>query len=197
MERTDILQNLLAENNDVFLASKAVQAGLSRFNLSRFAERGILERAGRGVYVVPGGMGDELFSLQGSARKIVYSHETSLFLHGMTDRIPNRYSITVPSYYKASQTVKDKCKVYYIKPDLLALGQTEMPSGMGHQVVAYDLERTICDVVRSRNKIDGQILVDALKNYTSRQDMDLNRLNDYARKLCVYRILRNYLEVLL
>ena len=197
MERVDILQNLLTENNDVFLASKAVQAGLSRYDLARFTERGILERAGRGVYVAPGGMGDELFSLQERAKKIVYSHETALFLHGMTDRTPNRYSITVPSYYKASQTVKDKCKVYYIKPDLLTLGQTAMPSGMGHQVVAYDLERTICDVVRSRNKMDGQIIVDALKNYTSRQDMDLNRLNDYARKLSVYRILRNYLEVLL
>ena len=197
MERMDILQSLLAENNDVFLASKAIQAGLSRFDLSKFAERGLLERTGRGVYVVSGGIGDELFSLQERAKKIVYSHETALFLHGMTDRTPSRYSITVPSYYKASQTVKDKCKIYYIKPDLLALGLTELPSGMGHQVIAYDLERTICDVARSRNKIDGQIFIDALKNYASRRDANLNLLSDYARRLGVYRILRNYLEVLL
>ena len=197
MERMDILQSLLAENNDVLLASKAVQAGLSRFDLSKFTERGVLERVGRGVYVTHSGMGDELFSLQERAKKIVYSHETALFLHGMTDRTPNRYSITVPSYYKASQAVKDKCKVYYIKPDLLTLGLTELPSGMGHQVVAYDLERTICDVTRSRNKIDGQIFIDALKNYVLRRDMDLNRVNGYAHKLGVYKILRKYLEVLL
>ena len=197
MERTDILQSLLAENKDTFLASEAVRAGLSRYDLLKFTEHGILERAGRGVYVAPGELSDELFLLQERAKKIVYSHETALFLHGMTDRTPNRYSITVPSYYKASQSIKDKCKVYYIKPDLLTLGQTELPSGMGHQIIVYDLERTICDVVRSRNKIDAQIFIDALKNYTLRRDMDLNRLNDYARKLSVYRILRSYLEVLL
>jgi predicted transcriptional regulator of viral defense system len=197
MERTDILQSLLVEDNGVFLASKAVQAGLSRFDLSKFTERGLLERAGRGVYVAPGEMGDELYSLQERAKKIVYSHETALFLHGMTDRTPNRYSITVPSHYKASKAVKDKCKVYYIQPILLELGLMKLPSGMGHQIVAYDLERTICDVARSRSKIDGQIFIDALKNYASRQDADLNNLNNYARKLGVYRILRNYLEVLL
>ena len=197
MERTDILQSLLVENNDVFLASKAVQAGLSRFDLSKFTEHGLLERAGRGVYIAPGGLGDELFSLQERAKKIVYSHETALFLHGMTDRTPNLYSITVPSYYKASQAVKDKCKIYYIKPDLLTLGLTELPSGMGHQVIAYDLERTICDVARSRNKMDRQIFIDALKNYVARRDTDLNLLSSYARRLGVYRILRNYLEVLL
>ena len=197
MERMDILQNLLVENNDVFLASKAIQAGLSRFDLSKFMERGLLERTERGVYVAPDGIGDELFSLQERAKKIVYSHETALFLHGMTDRTPNRYSITVPSYYKASKTIKDKCKVYYIKPDLIALGLTELPSGMGHLIAAYDLERTICDVARSRNKIDGQIFIDMLKNYVSRRDADLNILNDYARRLGVYKILRNYLEVLL
>jgi predicted transcriptional regulator of viral defense system len=197
MERMGILQKLLDDNNDVFLATTAIQAGLSRFDLANFTERGMLERAGRGVYVASGGLGDELFSLQDRAKKIVYSHETALFLHGMTDRTPIRYSITVPSYYKPSPGVKSKCKVYYIKPELAALGLIEMPSGMGHQITAYDVERTLCDVTRSRNKIDNQMFVDALKNYTIRQDVDLNRLSGYARKLGVYRILRQYLEVLL
>jgi predicted transcriptional regulator of viral defense system len=197
MERTDILQSLLDENNDVFLASSAIRAGLSRLDLSKFIESGALERVDRGVYVAFGGMGDELFSLQARAKKIVYSHETALFLHGMTDRTPIRYSITVPSYYKASQAVKDKCKIYYIKPDLTELGLAELPSGMGHQVIAYDAERTICDVIRSRNKMDSQVFSDALKRYTERQDVNLSRLGDYAHRMGVYRILRQYLEVLL
>jgi predicted transcriptional regulator of viral defense system len=121
MESDRILQNLLDDGNDVILASAAVQAGLSRAELSKLTERGILERTGRGVYVVSDGIGDELFSLQQRAKKIIYSHETALFLHGMTDRTPARYSVTVPNYYKPSQIVKDKCKVYYIKPDMAEL----------------------------------------------------------------------------
>ena len=105
MESESILQNLLDDGNDVILASAAVQAGLSRAELSRLTERGILERTGRGVYVVSGGMGDELFSLQKRAGKIIYSHETAHFLHGMTDRTPARYSVTVPSHRPPLQAV--------------------------------------------------------------------------------------------
>jgi predicted transcriptional regulator of viral defense system len=197
MESESILQNLLDDGNDVILASAAVQAGLSRAELSRLTERGILERTGRGVYVVSGGMGDELFSLQKRAGKIIYSHETALFLHGMTDRTPVRYSVTVPNYYKPSRLIKDKCKVYYIKLDMAKLGVMELSSGMGHQVIVYDAERTVCDAVRSRNKMDNQVFIDALRNYAARRDKDLNRIGDYARKMGVYRILRQYLEVLL
>ena len=92
MESDSILRNLIDDGNDVILASVAVEAGLSRAELSKLTERGILERTGRGVYVVSDGIGDELFSLQQRAKKIIYSHETALFLHGMTDRTPARYS---------------------------------------------------------------------------------------------------------
>jgi hypothetical protein len=34
---------------------------------------------------------------------------------------------------------------------------------MGNTVITYDLERTLCDVIRSRNKMDRQIVIDALK----------------------------------
>jgi predicted transcriptional regulator of viral defense system len=197
MTRDAILQNLLDGGNDVLLASDAVRAGLSRPRLSKFAEEGILERVGRGVYIEAGSMGDELYSLQARAPKIVYSHETALFLHGMTDRTPPRYSITVPSSYKPSSAIKVKCNVYYVKPNLAALGRTGIPSGMGHDVAVYDVERTVCDVARSRNRIDNQVFLDALKNYAARPDSDLGRLEEYARVFGVYKLLRQYLEVLL
>jgi hypothetical protein len=73
----------------------------------------------------------------------------------------------------------------------------ELSSGMGHQVIVYDVERTVCDVVRSRNKMDNQVFIDALRNYAARKDKNLNCIADYACKMGVYRILRQYLEVLL
>ena len=59
------------------------------------------------------------------------------------------------------------------------------------------MERTICDIIRNRSKIDRQIFVDALKKYAARKDIDLNRLNNYARKFRVYKLLHQYMEVLL
>lgn len=197
MHTSNLVDELLRRGNGVFLASEAAGAGVSRTQLSKRVKSGILERAGRGVYVKADGMDDGLYSLQRRAKKVVYSHESALFLHGLTDRTPFRYSVTVPSGYKPSHSVKDKCKVYYIKQDLIGLGKTELPSCFGHQIITYDMERTICDVLRSRNRIDGQVFTDALKNYSARKDADLNRLDRYARQFNVHKLLRQYLEVLL
>jgi hypothetical protein len=67
---------------------------------------------------------------------------------------------------------------------------------MGNDVTAYDAERTICDILRSRSRIDGQILAAAMKNYTVRKNQDWNNLREYADLFRVAKLLRQYLEVL-
>jgi predicted transcriptional regulator of viral defense system len=196
MENNMVLQ-LLDQGKGLLFASKAVEAGISRVRLSALVKDGFLERSGRGVYVSAGELGDEYFALQQRARKIIYSHETALFFHRLTDRTPVRYSITVPSSYKPSAMLKRSCKVFYIRQNLVDAGKIVMPSDMGHTIIMYDLERTVCDIVRSRNKIEGQIFVDTLKRYATRKDKDLNRLSLYAKNFGISGLLHQYLEVLL
>ena len=197
MDRMKIINKLLHQGNGLFFASTASQAGLQRCQLSVLVNSGLLDRPSRGVYTESGGIEDELFSLQQRAKKLVYSHETALFLQGLSDRTPFRYSITVPASYKPSTHLKKICKIYYIKSELADLGKIILPSGMGHDVVVYNRERTLCDIIRSRNKIDSQIVPPALKGYVSRQDKNLNLLYEYAKQFKVFRMLHHYLEVLL
>ena len=72
-----------------------------------------------------------------------------------------------------------------------------MKTQFGNKVSCYDLERTICDIVRSRNKVGTETFLAALKAYAARPDKDLNRLYSYAKQLRISGILRKYLEVLL
>ena len=197
MESMNLINKLTKQNNGVILASSAVKSGLPRSQLSRFVQQGILERTDWGVYIKAGELDDELYSMQQRAKKIIYSHETALYMHGLTDRTPFQYSITVPSSYKPSQLIKDKCKIYYIKAELSELGKIELNSNMGNKIVVYDMERTICDIIRNRSKIDKQIFAETLKKYAARKDINLNRLNNYARQFRVYKFLHQYMEVLL
>ena len=87
--------------------------------------------------------------------------------------------------------------MYYIKPDLFELGKTILQTPAGNPVPCYDLERTICDVIRSRNKIGTETFLSALKQYAVSPKKDLNRLDEYARQMRVSGVLRQYLEVLL
>ncbi len=61
----------------------------------------------------------------------------------------------------------------------------------------YDMEKTICDLLFYRNKIDKEIIKEVMNNYVKRSDKVINKLIVYAKQLRVYEILKTYFEVLL
>ena len=94
-------------------------------------------------------------------------------------------------------SVADRFKIYYIKKELHELGLETMKSSHGNPIRAYDVERTVCDLIRSRSRIDVQILNDALKRFVKLKSADHSILLEYARKLKVEAVLKSYLEVLI
>ena len=138
-----------------------------------------------------------MYLLQLRCPQAVFSHDTALFLHDLTDREPSVYTVTVKSGYNPHRLKDDGVKVYRIKSDLHDLGLSQTSTPFGNPVAVYDLERTVCDVVRSRSGMDAQIIRDALRRFVGRRDKDLRRLMRYARVFHVENIMRQYLEVLL
>ena len=88
-------------------------------------------------------------------------------------------------------------QVFTIKAELHDVGLTTAQTPFGHTVPVYDMERTICDLLRSRSRIEIQTFQGALKAYVRRKDKDLRRLMQYASLFRVEKVLRPYLEVLL
>ena len=175
----------------------AAQHGISKAMLYKLCKEDKIHRIVKGQYILPDDMQDELLSISKRSDKVIFSHETALYLHGISDRTPFEHTITAPSGCIPSTAIKTECKVYYIKPELFELGQTTLKTPAGNDVPAYDLERTICDVIRSRNRIGKETFLAALKLYAASPKKDLHRLKNYAEKLRVSNILHQYLEVLL
>ena len=120
-----------------------------------------------------------------------------MFFHDLTDREPSPYSITVKTGYNPASLQADGIKDYTIKKELHDVGIVTMNTPFGNPVPVYDMERTICDLLRSRNNMETQIFQGALKMYARRKDKDLRTLMRYAGMFRVEKILRQYLEVLL
>lgn len=175
----------------------AAQHGISRAMLSKLCKQNRIYRIAKGQYILPDDMPDELLSISRRSGNIIFSHETALYLHGISDRTPFEHTVTVPSGCIPSTAIKAECKVYYIKPELFELGKTMLRTPAGNEIPAYDLERTVCDVIRSRNKLGTETFLAALKLYAASPKKDLNKLNIYAKKMRVANVLRQYLEVLL
>lgn len=80
---------------------------------------------------------------------------------------------------------------------MLALGAIELKTSYGNVVRAYDLERTLCDLVRGQGTSDAQVVTPAMQAYVRRKERDPMKLLGYARTLGVERKIRTYLTVLL
>jgi predicted transcriptional regulator of viral defense system len=181
----------------VFTLAQLKNAGMSAAGVCRAVRRGDVERVAHGVYQLPDMADDEMFNAQLRRSQMVYSHDTALYLHGLNDRDPLRYSVTVPTGYNTKRLTDDGFKVFSLKKELHGQDIEEVETGYGHKVRAYNLERTICDCLRSRGKLQSEIVFSGLKGYVRRSDRNLNALMKSAEKLGVAALLRTYLEVLL
>jgi len=197
MDRIARLQELAAGSGGIITAKTAAVGGVSRQTLAKLCAEGRLQRVARGQYVFADGTRDELLSLAKRSANLIFSHETALFLHGFSGHSPLTHSVTAPSNRVPSKAILEACKVYYIKPELFDLGRIWLPTPAGNRVAVYDLERTVCDTIRSRSKLGNETFLAALKAYAASPGKDLDRLNDYARQLRIAGVVRKYLEVLL
>lgn len=121
-----------------------------------------------------------MFLLHLRCGQAVFSHESALFFHDLTDREPSPYAITVRRGYSTTRLKAEGLSVYTIKPELYEVGLTTGQTPFGHTVPVYDMERTICDLLRSRSSMEIQTFQGALKMYARRKDKDLRTLMRYA-----------------
>ncbi|MFA5381339.1 MAG: type IV toxin-antitoxin system AbiEi family antitoxin domain-containing protein [Candidatus Izemoplasmatales bacterium] len=191
------LEELIKRQNGYITTQDAIYEGIHREYLTMFVEEEKLIRTSPGVYQSIDAWEDKLYAYQQKKKHMIYSHDTALFLHGLSDRDPIQYSVTLPTGYNTSQIKQIDLITYTIKPSLFQLGKMTMKSPFGNDITVYDKERTICDIIRSRSRIDQQILNDGLKRYVKDKSKNLNNLLEYAKKMGIDNVLRNYLEILL
>lgn len=197
MNSDTILENILKINDGWLKSKDALNSGVGKSKFYAFVRENNLERVGHGIYVTADAWLDGMYLIHLRSEQAVFSHETALFLHDMTDRDPIVYVVTVKTGYNPHRLKEDRIKVCTIKKDLHELGLSQIVTPFGHTVPVYDAERTLCDILRSRSGIDIQAFQDALKAYSRRSDKNLRNLLHYAKALNVSKVLRPYLEVLL
>ncbi|MDL2300861.1 type IV toxin-antitoxin system AbiEi family antitoxin domain-containing protein [Lachnospiraceae bacterium OttesenSCG-928-D06] len=197
MKINPLIMRELERNNNTVTTLQVVELGFSRALLSKYVKEGLLERSRQGVYILPNSVHDDMYTLMLRSEKIIFSHDTALFLNGLSERTPFEHSVTIPSNAVLSDILREDCNCYYIKPELFELGMISQGTTFGNVVRCYDAERTICDLLRSRNRMDEDTVISGIKKYAAFNNKDLNRLAVYADKFRVGKILKQYMEVLL
>lgn len=185
--------DLIRKNNGVIYANRLAEYGITRHDLRNMIAHGLLVRLIHGIYVSPEKNVNEFWVMNEKYKNGIYSHNTALYFYGLTDRTPIKLDMTFPANNRVNN---DYLNVHYIKKDNHTLGLKKMELNDGSYIQIYDLERTICDIIRDRNKIDLQIFNQAINEYIKRKDKNLIALYKYAKIFKLENILNKYMEVL-
>ena len=177
------LDNLAKKRNGLLTTKDLKNENYNNYDIVSFLRSNILEKVGKGLYYHHEYLQDTLAVIQKNNNHIIFSNETSLYLLNLTDRFPRVFSATTYSGYHVRKS--DNLKLYYINKSLLDLGVIEVKTTLGNIVKSYDKERTLCDIIHNKNRIEQQIYVEAIQNYFLVSKPNLNKLAKYARALGV------------
>ena len=185
-------------NEKGYIMSKDLsRKNINAYYLSKLVKENKLVRVSRGYYVLPNGFPDNFYIILSKCKKAVFSHATALYLHNLSERCPLVYDITVPYGYGNCYKNSKNVNLHYQKLEMMNLGIIEIDSPFGMKIKVYDTERTICDIIKNKNKMDIEIFLQALKKYVNSSNRDLNKLMRYAKKLKIENKVREYMEVVL
>lgn len=191
----EIIQKLMERNNGYITAKELENFDISRNYLSIMTKKNMIEKVAKGIYIDSAKIEDVYYVLSVSTPKIIYSHMTALYFHNLSIKAPDSsFDITVTKKYNNPKLKKHN--VFYVDNDIYELGLTEVETPMGNKVKTYDIERCICDIIRSKKRMDIEHVKYAIKEYLKRKDKDLVKLSLYAEKLGVKETVMDYVSMM-
>ena len=81
--------------------------------------------------------------------------------------------------------------------DILDLGKCKIKTIYGNIVTAYNLERTVCDIINNKSTIDIEIANKSIRKCIKSKEFDANKMFDYAKKMKIYDKIKNYMEAII
>lgn len=200
MKEMDNYEKILKimKNNGGYITSKELDLNnIDRYFLTKLMDRKQINRISRGYYGLVNYSTDEYYKIISMSEKAIFSMNTALYLHNLSDRAPLVFDVTVPYYYGGSLRKNKNVNLHFVKDSVLNLGKIEIISPFGMKIKVYDKERTICDIVKNRNNMDMEIFSKALKNYVKSSNKNLRKLMKYAKELKIEKKMKEYMEMIL
>lgn len=179
---TDVMKQIMDVNNGMLSTRMIEPLNINRQYLSLMERNNDIEKISRGIYLSPSAFEDSYFFFQQKYKKAIFSHMNALYFYGMTEEFPYNYTVTVPQSYHVDK-LNEKCDVFYVSDDIYELGVIEVKTPSGNKVRAYDKERCICDIIRSKGRMDYEQVKKSVKQYVQSKDKDIAKLSDYAKRM--------------
>ena len=166
--------------------------------LSRYVKKHNLIQIVRGFYAREDWIVDPYLIFQYTYPQFIYSFNSAIYLHGLGDILPNYLEVTGPFNYRPMSKNRDDVVTHTDTVDeSYNLGITDIKTSLGNVVRVYDKEKTICDLIKHKDKIEFEVYVKALTRYARSKDKDINKLMRYAQIMKIENKVRDQMEVII
>ena len=161
--------------------------------LLKATDDGELIRIRQGVYAFVDALANTMIDVERLIPRGVLCLYSAFDVYNLSTFIPPAFCIAIDSKRKVRTSNYPSISLYYWKKENLDFGIEERVIS-GHKIFITDIERTVCDAVKYRNKIGLDICNEVINNYISNNRFNLSRLIEYAVRLRIQRVMERYLE---
>ena len=191
MNKRSIIDTLQQQGG--FITTGEVKSRGEYEQLRHAAEEGNLVRIRKGVYAETSALANNMIDVERIVPRGVLCLYSAFSHHGLSTQVPSSTCIAIDARRKVrlpDYPIKD---LYYWKKEYLDFGIMQKEIS-GYDVLITDLERTVCDAVKYRNKIGLDVCGEVIDSYLKKDNRNISLLHEYAQKLRVKNILTTYLE---
>ena len=183
------IELLFKKNNGFLKAVDLYSAGATRKEVSSMLECGDILRVKRGYYQLAHmDEPNEAALIAKLFPEAILCMDTALFHYGYSDRTPLEWTMAVSRNISKSRfnLTYPFVKPYYVDGKYLNVGISEENID-NVKIKIYDRERTICDCLKHKNKMDGEMFGKAIQAYLNDPQKNIKNLAAYAKQLRVYQ----------
>ena len=191
MNKGSIIDTLQQQGG--FITTGEVKSRGEYEQLRHAAEEGILVRIRKGVYAETSALANNMIDVERIVPRGVLCLYSAFSHHGLSTQVPSSTCIAIDARRKVRLPDYPIIDLYYWKKEYLEFGIMQKEIS-GYDVLITDLERTVCDAVKYRNKIGLDVCGEVIDSYLKKDNRNISLLHEYAQKLRVKNILTTYLE---
>jgi predicted transcriptional regulator of viral defense system len=172
------------------------RCGIARTYLQRLEQRGLLERAGRGLYRLPSAEVTEHHGLATACKLVprgVICLLSALQFHDLTTQAPFEVWMAIDVRARRPRGTTPPLRIVRFSGRALTEG-VEVHEIEGVRVRVYGPAKTVADCFKYRNKIGLDVALEALRDYRRQHPAGMDELWHFARTCRVSNVMRPYLE---
>lgn len=192
MKKEEKLLEIIKQEKSI-TSKRATELGYPRIYLTILLNEGKIYKVGRGLYSIHKDTSiDPLYEFQSHNKKIIYSCFTSLYLLGFFNHKSEKIQISVPQGYNASRYTN--CEVFYNNENNYGVGTTYLNLN-NNKIIVYNLERSICDIIKEHNRFDKRLYNKLINYYFSLENINYSKLLEYSKLLKISNKVQEYLSL--